>query len=480
MRTSASAAASTQGTAAADDAIARAAALGLAAGTPIYFDLEGYAVDNPTCSATVQAFVAGWVNELHAHGYVAGVYGSAASTIRDLQSLGTSIPDSVWIANWNGQESVFGDPYVSDALWTSHQRIHQFRGGHREAYGGITINIDSSYVDGPVVAATGTAPPPVAPPPITPPPAPPAVSTAGSVSSGDGQATVSWPAGTFSQSVVVSLTPAGPTRPVPGFGGGYGVQLAVSQTASAAPPTGFAAPLTIRFVPQPGNVVALFSTDGTTWKTVAPLVDGGLAAGAPAGFSREGNGSIEILTSIPGLFALLPDTTRPTRPATLDGRLSHGSLLLRWPRSTDNSGRVESYEVTLTNRPLLTVTGKPAAAVRSFHRTAPSVYRVVAIDDAGNESVASKPVVVLPTRRPAKLPKAIPRWAFALFVWQQAGKPKPRPDAPRIVPAWYWQWAAWRATPFHIRRPYASAPFRKSRHVPDSVSPSVAASRSAR
>ena len=28
-----------------------------------------------------------WVNELHAHGYVAGVYGSAASTIRDMQAL---------------------------------------------------------------------------------------------------------------------------------------------------------------------------------------------------------------------------------------------------------------------------------------------------------------------------------------------------------------------------------------------------------
>jgi hypothetical protein len=151
--------AQTQGAAAADDAVARASALGLPSGSPIYFDMEGYAVNNPTCSQTVQAFVSGWVTELRAQGYVAGVYGSAASTIRDLQSLGPAIPDDVWIANWNGQASVFGDPYFSDALWTSHQRLHQYTGGHRETYGGVTINIDSSYVDGAVVAATGTAPP---------------------------------------------------------------------------------------------------------------------------------------------------------------------------------------------------------------------------------------------------------------------------------------------------------------------------------
>jgi hypothetical protein len=79
------------------------------------------------------------------------------------------------------------------------------------------------------------------------------------------------------------------------------------------------------------------------------------------------------------------------------------------------------------------------------------VYRVVAIDAAGNESPPSKPIVVLPTKRPAKIPKAIPRWAFALYDWQRRGKQAPRPDAPRIAPAWYWQWSSWRAGPFHVR-----------------------------
>ena len=97
------------------------------------------------------------MNQLHALGFVAGVYGSAASTIRDLPTI-SPLPDDVWIANWNGQASVFGDPYVSDSLWADHQRIHQYKGGHRETWGGVTINVDSDYVDGAVVGP-GTAPP---------------------------------------------------------------------------------------------------------------------------------------------------------------------------------------------------------------------------------------------------------------------------------------------------------------------------------
>ena len=114
--------AASQGTAAADDADARATAVGLAPGSPIYFDMEGYALSNPGCTQAVQSFVTAWVNELHALGHLAGIYGSASSTIRDMQALATtaSAPDEVWIANWNGNQSVFGDPYISDSLWANH------------------------------------------------------------------------------------------------------------------------------------------------------------------------------------------------------------------------------------------------------------------------------------------------------------------------------------------------------------------------
>ena len=76
------------------------------------------------------------------------------------------------------------------------------------------------------------------------------------------------------------------------------------------------------------------------------------------------------------------------------------------------------------------------------------MYRVVAFDAAGNESRPSKPVVVLPSARPKKLPKAIPAWAWRLAKWDHRS---PRPEAPKQVPQWFWRWAKWQALPFHLR-----------------------------
>src|SRR5262249_14537315 len=75
--------AGTQGTAAADDAIAQAQALGIPSGNPIYDDMEGYSTTSSNTSA-VMTFLAAWTAELHAKGYVSGVYSSGASGISDL------------------------------------------------------------------------------------------------------------------------------------------------------------------------------------------------------------------------------------------------------------------------------------------------------------------------------------------------------------------------------------------------------------
>ncbi len=94
--------------------------------------------------------------KLHALGYVSGVYSSGASGIADLADevgTGYALPDNIWVANWNGQATAT-DPYLPANGWTQHQRIHQYRGGHDESYGGVTINIDNNYVDGGTV---GTA-----------------------------------------------------------------------------------------------------------------------------------------------------------------------------------------------------------------------------------------------------------------------------------------------------------------------------------
>ena len=146
--------ATAQGVAAATDAVEEAEAVAMGPGSPIYFDMESYSRTSSATAATL-AFLEAWTNKLHALGYVSGVYSSSASGIADLaDALGSGYtePDDLWIANWNGAEST-SDPVVPANAWTAHQRIHQYRGGHDEAYGGVAINIDNDYVDGATVGS---------------------------------------------------------------------------------------------------------------------------------------------------------------------------------------------------------------------------------------------------------------------------------------------------------------------------------------
>jgi hypothetical protein len=152
--------ATSQGMAAAEDAVTAAGAIGIGQGSPIYFDMEAY---SPTASATnaVLAFLEAWTEKLHALGYQSGVYSSSSSGIADLADAyadsGYTSPDNIWTANWNEREDTV-DPSLPASAWPNHQRIHQFRGGHNETWGGQTINIDSDYVDG---ATVGVGTPPV-------------------------------------------------------------------------------------------------------------------------------------------------------------------------------------------------------------------------------------------------------------------------------------------------------------------------------
>ncbi|HEX6602543.1 MAG TPA: glycoside hydrolase domain-containing protein [Solirubrobacterales bacterium] len=144
--------ATAQGAAAAVDAVEDATAIGMGPGSPIYNDMEAYTQTSSATAATL-AFLEAWTQKLHALGYLSGVYSSSSSGIEDLANqigTGYELPDAIWVANWNGQQNTV-DPVVPASAWASHQRIHQYRGGHNETYGGITINIDNNYVDGPTV-----------------------------------------------------------------------------------------------------------------------------------------------------------------------------------------------------------------------------------------------------------------------------------------------------------------------------------------
>jgi Rv2525c-like, glycoside hydrolase-like domain len=149
--------ASAQGSEAAADAVAQASALGMGPGSPIYFDMESYTRAASASGATL-AFLEAWTTKLRALGYLSGVYSSSDSGIVDLSGAlggGYQEPDDLWIANWNGEQNT-ADPNVPAAAWSQRQRVHQYRGGHEESYGGATLDIDSDYVDGSTV---GTASP---------------------------------------------------------------------------------------------------------------------------------------------------------------------------------------------------------------------------------------------------------------------------------------------------------------------------------
>lgn len=150
--------ATAQGAAAAVDAVEEAAAVAMGPGSPIYYDMEAYSQTSSATAATL-AFLEAWTQELHQLGYVSGVYSSSSSGIEDLaRQIGTGyeLPDAIWVANWNGQQNT-ADPVVPANAWANHQRIHQYRGGHNETYGGVTINIDNNYVDGPTVGSASLA-----------------------------------------------------------------------------------------------------------------------------------------------------------------------------------------------------------------------------------------------------------------------------------------------------------------------------------
>ncbi len=146
-----------QGTAEANDAVEQAAAIGMGPGSPLYFDMESYSRTSSSTNATL-TFLQAWTARLHTLGYESGVYSSGASGIADLvDRLGSGYlhPDHIWIANWDGRRTA-DDPYVPDDAWAEHQRIRQYRGGHDETWGGVTINVDNNYVEGGTVgSATG-------------------------------------------------------------------------------------------------------------------------------------------------------------------------------------------------------------------------------------------------------------------------------------------------------------------------------------
>lgn len=145
-----------QGRGEADIAVADAIALGLTAGTMLYYDMERYTdTTGGTCSTATKAFLKGWTDRVVELGFRSGTYGSPTNAVGDWLNIPpASRMEAVWLARWDNVMSVWvynaPSPVVPESAWGNHQRIKQWQAPHNETWGGVTFNIDGNIADGPV------------------------------------------------------------------------------------------------------------------------------------------------------------------------------------------------------------------------------------------------------------------------------------------------------------------------------------------
>lgn len=143
-----------QGRLEADRAVAAATKLGIVAKSTLFYDLEAFDIGNSRCRNSAIRFVHAWTQRLHQRGYLSGFYSSAGSGIKMLDDLrrsnpsGFLLPDTLWIARWDGKPGVaVSTQYLAASAWMPGRRVKQYQGGHNETWGGVTINIDRNYLD---------------------------------------------------------------------------------------------------------------------------------------------------------------------------------------------------------------------------------------------------------------------------------------------------------------------------------------------
>ena len=144
--------AASEGTAAADGAAAKGKALGMHHGSAFYDYIGNYSTANASCSKAVFTFISAWTRELHRLGFLAGIYANRDSGAQELSRAYTwksvARPDALWVSGGKNP-SLAGWAGISGSKWALRQRARQYRGPHRETYGGATISIDSDNVNAP-------------------------------------------------------------------------------------------------------------------------------------------------------------------------------------------------------------------------------------------------------------------------------------------------------------------------------------------
>jgi len=140
-----------QARAEAADAVEAAKRLGIGPGSTLWYDMESYDIGNTACRESALSFSSAWTRRLHELDYVSGYYSSAGTGMKALDDArvnrpGLTMPDQIWIARWDLVANT-STSYLRSDGWLPGGRMKQYRGGHPETHGGVTINIDSNWLD---------------------------------------------------------------------------------------------------------------------------------------------------------------------------------------------------------------------------------------------------------------------------------------------------------------------------------------------
>jgi len=134
------------------DAVAKASALGMKAGSPIYLDMEPYTVTDKACNSAVLTYVRSFTKALRAKTYRGGYYGFTSSSAKAVATAAdrTDLPGNLWYALWDKKNTTTADWPWGASQYTDHSRGHQYLVNSKETHGGVTLTVDRDAWDAPV------------------------------------------------------------------------------------------------------------------------------------------------------------------------------------------------------------------------------------------------------------------------------------------------------------------------------------------
>ena len=141
------------GRAEANKAVRAAQRLGIVRGSTLFYDLEAFDTRRSTaCTSRRSGSCSAWTTSCTARLRVGLLlqrrvrHPDARRRAGQRPNNPYTLPDQIWIADWDGKANT-SSSYIRSDGWQPYSRVKQYRGGHNETWGGVTINIDRNYLN---------------------------------------------------------------------------------------------------------------------------------------------------------------------------------------------------------------------------------------------------------------------------------------------------------------------------------------------